>query len=322
MLEVRVCEDLEEGRRLWQQCWPNEILFDFWDVRACFQEAFNHRPYFLVAERDGNIQGLLALSWIEDEQYFGHFPGEIWQGKTWLEQNRIIASDTSVYQALMSHLPDSASIRYLTRESVLPDERMSIIDEIGYLFYPQCYHYSFQIYLEQFSGKSRKKIFRELDQLETLGLSYRYDRIEDIKHLFRMNLEAFKERSYFSDPRFLKSFETLVIWLEKKGLIRVTTVIIGGKIAAVDIGAVLGSTYTIIGGATNSDFPGVAKLINFHHLEWACRQRLEVVDFLCGDFGWKERFRLNPRPLFLLSNHTMDSASTTFSKFSSHNAYA
>jgi CelD/BcsL family acetyltransferase involved in cellulose biosynthesis len=42
----------------------------------------------------------------------------------------------------------------------------------------------------------------------------------------------------------------------------------------------------------------VAKLINFHHLEIACRERFDSVDFLCGDFGWKQRFRLVARPLY------------------------
>jgi len=56
-----------------------------------------------------------------------------------------------------------------------------------------------------------------------------------------------------------------------------------------------------VAGGTGGDFPGVAKLINFHHLEWACRQRLREVDFLCGEFNWKNRFHLTPRPLYKMS---------------------
>jgi hypothetical protein len=43
-------------------------------------------------------------------------------------------------------------------------------------------------------------------------------------------------------------------------------------------------------------------VINFHHMTWACHQRLDLVDFLCGDFGWKERFHLTARPLYQVRN--------------------
>ena len=61
MLHVRVCEDLEEGERLWQGNWPRKCLFDLWPVRACFQEPFERPPCFLVAEDRKEILGMLAL---------------------------------------------------------------------------------------------------------------------------------------------------------------------------------------------------------------------------------------------------------------------
>ena len=152
--------------------------------------------------------------------------------------------------------------------------------------------------MQQFSGKSRKKLRQERAHLESLGISFRYDNLEDVELLFRMNQEAFGRFSYFSDSRFLNSFEDLVAWLHQNGLLRVTTVLLGGKVAAVDVGALWRSSYTVLAGGTHSDFPGVAKLINFHHLKWACQQQMEVVDFLCGDFKWKERFHLTLRPLY------------------------
>ncbi len=298
MLRLRVCDELEEGRRLWERNWPNTCFFDLWPVRVFFHDQFNHPLYFVVAERNWKTEGILALSWIEEEQCFGNFPGETWRGKTWLEQNKVIASDPDVFAELLGHIPGPTNIRYLIRESLFPDKYLAVVDEIGYLFHPGQHNYSFQTYMQQFSGKSRKKLGRELARLEALGLSYRHDSLMDLKYLFRLNQETFGEWSYFNDSRFLRSFENLVTWLKKKGMLRLTTVILGGKIAAVDVGALWGSTYTLLAGGTHSDFPGVAKLINFHHIEWACRQELEEVDFLCGDFRWKERFHLTPRPLY------------------------
>jgi CelD/BcsL family acetyltransferase involved in cellulose biosynthesis len=241
---------------------------------------------------------MLALSWIDEAQCYGHFPGETWHGKTWLEQNKIIASDPETCRILLDYMPSATRIRYLTLPSYLADDPLAVVDEVGYLFFPQQYGGSFQTYLQSFSGKSRKKLRCELNRLTSGGMSYRYDCLADVDRLFRMNLENFQEESYFNDPRFLKSFENLAAWLYANRLLRVTTVLIGGRVAAVDIGAVWGSTYTVLAGGTDADFPGVAKLINFHHIEWACQQGLMEVDFLCGDFNWKNRFHLTPRPLY------------------------
>ena len=302
MFEISVCNDIEEAKRLWLRHWPKERLFDLWPVRACFQSQFNYSPYFLVARQNGRFCGMLALSWIDEEQCFAHFPGEIWQGKTWLEQNKILADDPETASALINYIPAAAKIRYLTGSSCFSGASTVDEDEIGYLFFPPQYDYSFQQYLKAFSGKSLKKINHEINRLAAGGLSYRYDSYADIEHMFRMNLASFKEYSYFSDRRFLKSFENLAAWLHANNLLRVTTVLIGGRIAAVDIGAIWNSTYTVLAGGTDADFPGIAKLINFHHLEWACHQRLAEVDFLCGDFNWKTRFHLTPRPLYKIWN--------------------
>ena len=299
MQRIRIVEDPEECERIWNSVWPRKCLFDLWKVRECFAGSYKRRPCFLAAENKGSIDGLLALSWVEEEGYFAHFPGETWRSKTWLEQNKIIAASPDIYSDLLESVPGPVHLRYLTRDSVQPEKPVAV-DEVGYLFYPGSYEYSFQNYMMQFSGKSRKKLSRELALLEQQGVAYRFDHADDIRLLFGMNLESFGEASYFYDPAFLDSFEKLVAWLFKENMLRITTLLIGGTIAAVDVGAVWEKTYTVLAGATHPEFPGVAKMINFHHLEGSCRDRHDVVDFLCGDFGWKQRFHLTGRPLYEL----------------------
>jgi len=301
MTDVRVCKDLGEIQHLWRQYWPEKCLFDFWPVRAAFQRQFQHDPHFLVAERQGDVCGMLALSWIDEEHYFGHFPGELWHGKTWLEQNRVLAEDEAAFEALWEAVPDVAQVRYLHPDSYMPTGASITVDEVGYLFRPPHYDYDFNAYLAEFSGKTRKKIRCETDRLHARGVTFRYDRLADVDWLFRLNLESFRTDSYFSDPRFLNAFEDLVIWLRKHDLLRVTSVLVGGELAAVDIGAVWNGTYTVVAGGAAREFTGIAKLINFHHLEWACRERLREVDFLCGEFNWKNRFHLMSRPLYKMS---------------------
>lgn len=300
MLRIRICEDIDECCRLWQQVWPQQGLFDLWPVRYSFHKHYRNRPYFVVAENCGKVTGLLALSWLEQAQHFGHFPGETWRGKTWLEQNRILARDGATSAAMLAAVPGRLHLRYLAKDSFPDKQFTAAVDETGYLFQPPAVNYSFSQYRELIPNKSRKKIDRELARFHEAGVSFRHDHRPDIALLFRLNLAAFGEASYFAEERFMHSFSELISFLSQAGLLRITTVLVGGKEAAVDLGAVLNGQYTVLAGGTSPDFPGIAKLINFHHLEWACHNRMQNVDFLCGDFGWKERFRLTPQPLFEL----------------------
>lgn len=300
MADIRICRDLEEARRLWQAHWPRESLFDLWPVRSCFQMHYDREPWFIVVERQGGIEGLVALSWIPEEAYFGHFPGEVWHGKTWLEQNRILSTSSEVFERMVANIPGTLSVRYLNETDALRCGYPVGPDEIGYLFYPAAYAYSYQTYLQAFPGKTRKKILKDVKRFEKPGVSFRFDCLSDIEWLFRTNLECFQESSYFNDPRFLNSFENLSAWLYTRGMLRVTTLLVGGRVAAVDMGAIWNGTYLVLAGGTNPEFPGVAKVMNLHHIQWACRQRFSSVDFLCGDFNWKSRFRLAMRPLYQL----------------------
>jgi CelD/BcsL family acetyltransferase involved in cellulose biosynthesis len=176
-------------------------------------------------------------------------------------------------------------------------------DEIGYLFYPARYGFRMENFWRVFPGKSRKKLITEIEKIKARNLAFRFNHLADLEAMFQLNLNAFEANSYFYDNRFHGAFERLAAYLWDANMLRITTVLIEDKIAAVDMGAIFNHSYTILAGGTNPEFPGIAKAINLHHLEWSCGQRFEAVDFLCGDFNWKQRFRLTPRPLVAFTHH-------------------
>ncbi len=287
----------EECRRAWEQFWPARGLFDLWPVRDSFHRAFQRPLHFILARDKGRVTGFLPLCLDEETGTYVIFPGETWRGKTWIEQNRMIASSDEVFSRMLEAVPGPCHLRYLLPAG---DEVQSRVrgDEIGYLFYPRLWDYSFENYWASFSGKHRKNLKSDLKRLEAQGVTYRFDRTDDLGHLFRMNLDAFAQSSYFSDPRFQVSFQNLTGFLARSGMMRITTIELGGKVAAVDLGACYKNTYTLLAGGTNPEFPGIAKMINLHHLERSCKEQFDSVDFLCGDFNWKARFHLTERPLF------------------------
>lgn len=277
---------------------PPVGLFDLWGIRDCFQRSYRRPIRFVVAEDRSRLIGLLPVSWVEESEAWGFFPGETYKGRTWLEGNRLLASDSEVLWRMIDALDGPVRLRYVERQTFPNGFEGVDEDEVGYLFYPAAYSYSFDDYLEQFPKKSLKGIVQDIRRLEARGVRYRYDDPEDVEMLFEMNLGAFGEGSYFYDPRFLGGFRNAVSWLRDRGALTVTTVLVEGSVAAVDVGAVWKRNCTLLAGGVSPEFPGVAKLINFHHLQRACRHRYHSVDFLCGDFGWKDRFRLTRCPLY------------------------
>ena len=301
MNDLRIVTDLDEGRELWRRVIPQDVISDLWEVRACFHRHYQHPLCFIVAEDDQGTAGFLPLSRIEERRCLGYFPGEIWQGKTWLEQNRIVARDEAVMEALVARCHHHYHLRYLLPLGTASQWRQTV-DEIGYLFLPPKYDFDLENYFQEFSHKSAKRIRREVAAFDDRGVTYRYDDPADFDRLVELNLSRFGASSYYADARFREGFRSLMLFLREKGWLRITAILIGGEPAAIDLGSIYRGTYTVLAGGASGNFPGVAKLINLHHMEFACRERLRQVDFLCGDFSWKSMFHLTPRPLYLMSN--------------------
>jgi hypothetical protein len=299
MRRVRSTSDLEECRLLWQQLMPEELVSDLWDVRCCFHSQYGHRPHFVVAEDNGRVEGFLPLSWNQETGQYNYFPGETWEGKTWLEQNMIIADNRETLNAMLTSLDKPYSLRYLKNNRCWSrnDEQ---VDEVGYLFLPETYGYDADRYLDSFSHKSAKKLRKEVATWDCHTIEWRYNQPDDFDELCRMNRERFGRLSYFDDQRFLESFRSLTSYLHDRRWLRMATIIVDGEVAAIDLGSLYSGMLTMLAGGTNSRFPGIAKLINMHHIQFACENRLDSVDFLCGDFNWKTFFHLTPAPLYLL----------------------
>jgi hypothetical protein len=312
MVTIKTVRDIDECRELWKQLMPTELASDLWEVRNCFHSHYGHRPRFIVAEENGRIKGFLPLSWNEENDQYNYFPGETWEGKTWLEQNRIIADGQDTLNAMLASLDKPYQLRYLRNEGRWT-KAVECVDEVGYLFLPESYNFDINRYFEAFSHKTAKKLKKELDGWNRYSVEWRFNQPEDFDILCQMNRSRYGRLSYFHDNRFLESFRSLMWLLHERGWLRIVTVSIDGEPAAVDIGSQYNGMLTMLAGGTNENFRGIAKLINMHHITFACEQKLDSVDFLCGDFNWKTLFHLTPSPLYIIEGKTKPQREMTFS---------
>ena len=297
-VKIRIYDDPCKAKKIWMSLFIGGHLFSEWDIRWCFHESYGRPVYFVAAEGpERRPAGLIPLSWIEEEACYGFFPGETWKGRTWLEQNSIPAVNSEVTQSLWDAAPENTRIRYLQGKSVEPLSDADF-DETGYILEPPKFDFDFSLYWSQFPGKSRKKIKRELKAFPDKHTRFEMGNWNDIEWMFSQNLENFGHYSYFHDSRFMTGFADMLATLKRWKVLRVVRMSVNGARTAVDVAAIYKNSLVVLAGATNPDFPGAAKAINLFHIKCAFEEKISKLDFLCGDFGWKKRFRLEERPLF------------------------
>jgi len=296
MKTTALIHDRDEQRQLWMKHWPRQSIFDEWVVRDCFARAFNRESIFVVCRDNQIVTGMLPLGNFDSSMGCGFFPGETWHDETWLEPNRIFAADAASAEALLETAPFALDLRYISDQNSLSGLE---IDDYDYSYFPgETGGYSG--YWQQLPKKYARELVKTIDAFQTTGLEIRHNRIADFRSLVDFSNTNFGTESYFFDARFIQAFENMTSWLYDNNALRLTTVLIGGVVAAVDLGAVRGNCYSLLTGGTNREFPGIAKLINLHHLEWGSANGMNQIDFLCGDYGWKRRFGLKATPYYRL----------------------
>ena len=299
MNRKRVISDPLACERLWKACIPAYSVSDQWEFRMCFQRHFNNQTCFLVLEDSKGISGMLPLSHIQHLDMKSFFPGEIWNNKTWIERTQIYAREPGICEELLSLCQDRTFLRYME----ISDENSSSqleLDEVGYVLYPTLLDYDMANFRQRFSNKKFKSILKTINTIMEMGGRFHVNRLEDFNLLVKMSIEKFGEESYLFDHRFRESFRDVMNYLRDKGWLRMISLELEGEIAAVDLGAVYNRTYTVFLGGVFSGLPGIAKVMNMHHIDYALQNRLFKLDFLCGDFHWKKLWHLDPEPLYKL----------------------
>ena len=299
MSKVRAVTDPYLCERLWKTYIPAGSISDLWDFRICFQKYFKNSFRFLVAEDRNKIAGVLPLSIIDDLDINAFFPAETWNNRTWLERTPIFAGSRNVLYELLSSCSERTYLRYIDAGWGYTPAQLDT-DEIGYVIYPRLLDYDRENYRRRFSSKKFKSILKTVNSILDMGGCFDINHTEDFDLLVEMSIEKYGDESYLQDTRFRNSFRDVIGFLKNKGYLRMVSLKIDGKTVAVDIGALYNGVYTVFLGGVFSSIPGLAKVMNMHHIDFALNSRIHKLDFLCGDFNWKKLWHLDQEPLFKL----------------------
>lgn len=288
---------MDKCEQLWKTFIIPKCVSDLWEFRLCFHKHFHHKPVFLVMEDQSGIAGLVPMSYVQKLDTYFMFPGEIWNNRTWLERTPVYVRDDYSINDLLKACPENSYLRYLEISDGSMDYDFSE-DEIGYVMYPVDLDCNIDYYFKRFSNKKLKAINKVIRSYSDQGCEIYINRMEDYNRLVDMSIQQFGSRSFMYDKRFQRSFNDVLKFLHSNKMLRIISCVIGGELVAVDIGAIYKGIYTVFLGGTDSRFPGIAKLMNMNHIQYSFSEKLNKIDFLCGDFHWKLLWHLDQEVLY------------------------
>ena len=283
MMTKKMITDLGACKRLWDSFVQIANLSDLWDFRFCFHKHYQHSLHFLTFEERQEVLAVLPLVHHPDKDIYVFFPGETWNGKTWLERTFVYCRRPQEIGRFLSGCPEQTYLRYIDWDDA-PSVSEFEIDEIGYLLRPQDFAYDLEAYYKRFTWKKLKAIKKEIASLLSPGSSWHINRLSDYDLLVNMNLGKFGDTSYFYDSRFAESFRDVMHMLAQRGWLRMVSLQIGGETVAVDMGALFNNTFVGFLGGTPSDFSAVDQAVNMQQSAFCCQQPGSQADLPGGGF--------------------------------------
>lgn len=293
-LTVKVYTSEEECFELWEKFSYKKTLFQEWDFRYAWYKGYGSKLYFYTVSLGDETVGVLPLWYNEKSQSFE------WFGSDWMEDNELMVKQNKVKDILFKIAPSPIHLNSIPYELDL--EKRNIFNE-----------------LELDDPKSYKRIkeFKTIDDwLGTLNKKRRYNLKRDVKRILEMkpqiivteenkienmtmlmemnkvrfSLESETGKSIFFDERYWNTFKYFVQDV-KSAKIKFIKVLIGGKLAAIDMMIEYKNIYHMLIGVNDVEhFSGIGNFMMYVEFEDAIRGKFEMVDCLQEDYGWKHRY--------------------------------
>ncbi|PJE63931.1 hypothetical protein COU89_00585 [Candidatus Roizmanbacteria bacterium CG10_big_fil_rev_8_21_14_0_10_45_7] len=308
-LRMQVVTDMETAEQLWQIFTPNKSLFDLWEFRKAFAENFAVDPYFITLyEQIGSrahILGILPL-WLDNDEYAGKYT---WFGGFWPEDNTFFVKDPEFIPLMLMAAP-----KPLILDCIIQDKDYEFLNNLaGFTTTDDKKYYlntssfkSVDDYLITLKKKKRQNIRRDKKRISLFNPHVAYGRMHALDRMFSLNIErmnelnkkGYREKSCFEDVRYKHLFRSVTTCSTRIKPMIITTDI-GNQTESIELGAIYNKTYyAFISGTNIKDYSGLGVYSNLLVIEEAIKQGCNSIDFLSGNYNWKESWQLDAVPLY------------------------
>ncbi|MBI1862743.1 hypothetical protein HYS00_01345 [Candidatus Microgenomates bacterium] len=294
-LSVTIESDVDACRALWERFSPNKSVFDQWDYRMAWLNAYKFPLYFYTLYANSEVVGLLPLWYNGDEKIYE------WMCGYWAEDQRMFATDPR-YVPILGYLAPTPLRLYAMR----PFENMQALSAFGEFAEDTDPKYvkdiislhSMDEYLATLKKKNRYNLKadyqRIMDQNPTVSFLKASAHLKDFETMVSMNIKRREETgidtSEFLNAKELAAFRNIASYAESYSCVLIK-VVINNTIAAIDMVIECASTYYLFrGGNDTQRFGGIGNFMTFIEIEDAIKKNFRLIDCLQEDMGWKHRF--------------------------------
>lgn len=289
---VEIVTDLERCFKLWKKFNPQKTLFDTWEFRLAFYNAYKYDPYFILLKKGRKIVGMLPL-WYETKNFYEKNKIRYtWFGSDWQEEVRFFAKEMSYIPLLLSLAPSPLHLNAISEPEVAEiKEPMGFKEDLAkYVLNLEGFN-SLEDYLMNLKKKERRSLRKDKARIEKLNPKIIINRFSDLDSLIKLCRKRFKKDSDWLDPRRVKAFQEFIKLGGTSYQVRMITVEIGKRIAGVDLIAIFNNCYFVPKcGYDVERFPGIGNYLNMLDIEDAIKLGMKKVDLLQNNYHWKEKF--------------------------------
>ncbi|MBI2616531.1 GNAT family N-acetyltransferase [Candidatus Gottesmanbacteria bacterium] len=312
-LNLRILQDLDTIEALWEEFSPNRSVFDTWDVRKSFSDAYRFRPKAITIEKKQGKKretvGVLPLWFNSDENPVGESKycdckKFVWFGSNWPEDNVFHVRDPELIPLLLIASPkplELACIRYDPDYTFLQEFPGFSDEEEKKYFLDLSFVSSLDDFLTHLKKKKRYNLRRDKKKILSLNPTITINTHSHLNDLFSLNMKRFREL-FPGDPDEYSSFEDVRRQNVFRNLIanarsyqyRIISTVIEGRVCAVEFGLVHHKTYYAFNaGVDIGHYSGLGVFSNLLVIEDALNLGCTKIDFLEGDNHWKESWHLD-----------------------------
>ena len=290
LLNIKLINNIEEAKNVWNKLTPNKFLCDNWDYRYCFYKYFNYPLYFYVGFDKEEIVGLFPLQFNEDEKYLEFFGGGF------MRDNRVFIKPGYENNIKRFYNAISMPVRLIhiigqdqfTKHFNIPIQKyiadLSIIKDINDYFF------------QNFKAKTRHGFLKKIKLIELMNPIIVENNYEDLDLMFELNKKAFGEKSSFNKPYRTEAFNDLFKLNFDTHLL---SYVINEKKEAVSFSIKYNDVYNYINtGSNKNNEINLGSYIIYKQIERAIKFKAKYLDAGMGDLGWKEIWHLEKKPQY------------------------
>jgi hypothetical protein len=290
MIEIRVINDFEAAKALWEKLSPRESIYDLWDFRYAFYQHEVCPLHFYTAYEGDEPVALLPL------QYNADWGGYEFFAENFTESNRPFVKPG--YEHLIPELFQAAPPNTKIYDILGVDDftRALPLEDYVYLLDASNLH-SFADYLAAYFPNAHKRSnFKRLFTLLERDHQVKVirDDFSDLELLFDLNVKHFGEESYLRNDLERQPFRDLLKlpldW-------RMVTIEVDGRKLASSLAVIYNNIYFyLIIGSDISEVKDVFKYLTKANLELALENKVKVFNCALGGCNWKDYWHLDKQP--------------------------